>query len=259
MSTPLSVLPSTSMLPAGMAPSCSRVKATLEPSSLDHLQQGALRQRGQLGQAQVVQQLRHFAPGGVAGGVPRGERTTRADDAGKQPVELGLLDVRSVSGIGVRKHAGRPTRVGLLEDAGGEIVGGTDHHGDDLRPPDLEIGSEVGGVGALGDVVERADRDVFRGIEGVGTRRRGHVDERADLGAGDRQLEGLHDHLGELLTDDRIARTEIAVRVAADDAPSGQVTNGAGVGIGRRDVGELAGSAAVGLNRKGRNRNREDQ
>ena len=73
---------------------------------------------------------------------------------------------------------------------------------------------------------------------GIGAGLDNHIVEGTDRAPGDREIHGLDDHLGELLTDDRVFRTEVAVDVSVDDAPGSQITYGVVVGMATGNVGE---------------------
>ncbi len=64
------------------------------------------------------------------------------------------------------------------------------------------------------------------------------VAERAGLVAGDRQSQGLHDHLGELLPGHLTIRSEGPITEPADDASDLEVVDGRRVGMGVGDVRE---------------------
>ena len=106
----------------------------------------------------------------------------------------------------------------------------------------LALGAKVVGGLALGDAVGGAHRHVVVGVERVvGIQVGVHIGEGTDVAHGDRQVQRLHDHLGELLAGDRVVRAEGAVGIAADDAPGGQIGDGGIVGVAGRDVAEAGG------------------
>ncbi len=69
----------------------------------------------------------------------------------------------------------------------------------------------------------RADGHVLGGIEGVGPYLGDHIGEGTDLCSGHRQLQGEHDHLGELLAGHHVVGSEGAIREAGDDAVARQL------------------------------------
>ena len=90
-----------------------------------------------------------------------------------------------------------------------------------------------------------ADSHIVVGIEGVGgVKAARHIWERTDVGKGHGQPQRQHDHLGELLTLDRVEWAEGTVREPTDDPAGGHGLNG-GLVRTAPDVGETGAGRVV--------------
>ena len=94
-----------------------------------------------------------------------------------------------------------------------------------------------------------ADSHIVVGIEGVaGVKAAGHIGERTDVGKGDGQPQRQHDHLSELLTRDRVERSEGTVGEPTEYSTGGHGLNG-GLVRTAPDVGETGGRKGSGSRR----------